>query len=268
MNASPVAPLVRGWVDLYTRGMPASVRAARRDEVEDDLWCQHDEAAALGRSPRSLGAEMLLRLLLGMPADISWRMTHRSDAAASGLERSSSMSTRVIGALAILAGASWATVAILVLGSGPAVLLGPNEPILSVIGLVGAAAFAGATVGIAWRYQDQLTALSALSGVLAGLGALFTALGGYAANLLLPIGSTVLAWGLARTGIVSRVLAIIHAASALAILASLIGSIVDYRSTVSSGLLVAIAIPYMLTWVAIGVSLLRGAPRASESAAG
>jgi hypothetical protein len=36
MSRSPVAAVVRGWVDLYTRGLPADLRAARRDEVDDD----------------------------------------------------------------------------------------------------------------------------------------------------------------------------------------------------------------------------------------
>ena len=37
MNGPGVTTLVRGWVELYTRGLPADVRAARRDEVDDDL---------------------------------------------------------------------------------------------------------------------------------------------------------------------------------------------------------------------------------------
>ena len=55
MNGSPVAGLVHAWVDLYTRGLPADARAARRDEIADDLWCEHAEAEASGRSSRSLG---------------------------------------------------------------------------------------------------------------------------------------------------------------------------------------------------------------------
>ena len=77
MNGSPVAALVRGWVSLYIRGLPADARTARRDEIDDDLWCEHAEAAGLGRSARSLDADLFLRLLFGMPADVSWRLTHR-----------------------------------------------------------------------------------------------------------------------------------------------------------------------------------------------
>jgi len=42
----------------------------RRDEIDDDLWCENAEAVAAGHSARSLDADLFLRLLLGMPADI------------------------------------------------------------------------------------------------------------------------------------------------------------------------------------------------------
>jgi hypothetical protein len=71
------ATLVRRWVGLYTRGLPAEVRDARRAEIESDLWSQSEEAALLGRAQRSVGTEMLARLVLGIPADIGWRQTHR-----------------------------------------------------------------------------------------------------------------------------------------------------------------------------------------------
>ena len=67
MNGSPVARIVRGWVDLYTRGLPADARASRRDEVADDLWCEQAKAAAAGRSDHSLDADLFLRLLFGIP---------------------------------------------------------------------------------------------------------------------------------------------------------------------------------------------------------
>jgi hypothetical protein len=265
MNASPVAALIRGWVDLYTRGMPAPVRAERRDEVDDDLWCQHEEAAVMGRSTRSLGAEILLRLLLGMPADVSWRLSHGR--AASGLERSSSMSTRVIGALAVIGGASWGMAAALVLVAGPSVVDGTEDYVTLALGLGGGVAFAAAAIGMAWRFQDQLSTIGALGGVLGGLGVLLATLGAYPAYLLFPVGSAALAWDLARTGILSRGLAIVHAVSAIGILVPFVGILIDYRA-MASGPLVVLAIPYMLTWVAIGVSLVRGVPRAHEPATG
>jgi hypothetical protein len=70
------ATLVRRWVGLYTRGLPAAVRDARRAEIESDLWAQSEEAEQLGQAPASVGIEMLTRLVLGIPADIGWRQSH------------------------------------------------------------------------------------------------------------------------------------------------------------------------------------------------
>ena len=77
MIANPAMTFVRRWVALYTRGLAPAERDARRDEIESDLWAHADEAAAMGRTPSALDAEMLVRLVLGMPADISWRRAHR-----------------------------------------------------------------------------------------------------------------------------------------------------------------------------------------------
>jgi hypothetical protein len=265
MNGSPVAAIVRGWVDLYTRGMPEPVRATRRDEVDDDLWCQLGEAAALGRSPRSLGAEMLLRLLFGMPADVSWRLSHAGTAAAD-VERNSSMSSRVIGALAVAGGASWGIAAFLVLIYGRSVVTGTNAAV-GVLGFGGGLAFAAATIGLVWRFQDRVSPGGAVGGVVAGFGVLLGSLGGYAAFPVFPVGSAVLAWDLARAGILSRALGIIHVVSAAGFLVTLVATVIDYQAMAIAPFVV-LAIPYLLSWVAIGASLLRGAPQAHEPAPG
>jgi hypothetical protein len=268
VNASPIAPLVRGWVELYTRGVPAALRAARRDEIDDDLWCQHEEGTALGRSRRSLDAEMFLRLLVGMPADISWRMSNGSGAPASGAERRSPVSIRVIGALAILAGASWGTSVLMVLALGDAAWEGPSGPLAGALGVFGGCAFAAAAIGLIWRFQDRLSSVGGIGGVLAGLGVLVGVLGGYAAFVLLPIGSALLAWDLGRTGILSRALSIVHAASAVAFLAPLIASQIDWQGVMANGVLIGLAVPYVLSWMAMGATLVRGVPRALKPAAG
>jgi hypothetical protein len=71
--------LVRGWVGLYTRGLPTDLRGARRAEIESDLWAHSEEANELGRPPLSVGIEMLTRLALGIHADILWRQSHRRE---------------------------------------------------------------------------------------------------------------------------------------------------------------------------------------------
>src|SRR5262245_34338785 len=61
---------VRWWTRLYTRGLPE--RAARLEEIESDLWeFAHDQTETHTLSP---GLHVLLRLLLGMPSDLVWRV--------------------------------------------------------------------------------------------------------------------------------------------------------------------------------------------------
>jgi hypothetical protein len=264
MNGSPVAALVRGWVGLYTRGLPAELRAARRDEIDDDLWCQHEEAAVLGRAARSLDADLVLRLLLGMPADISWRVTYRGKPAASSLERSSSMSTRTLGALAIFAGLAWGILFILYVPLGEAVWTG-DIAVAGVFGsLLAAIAFSAAAIGLVWRFQD-------LIGPLGGVGALLVTLGAFASMVgsivLMPIGSVMLMWELARIGVIQRLIAIAHLAAAVL---GGVGLVVGHPNTVdasSRALFVAILLPYVVTWIAIGVSLVRGIPQEASASA-
>ena len=69
--------MVRAWTRAYTWGMPALSRDVRRAQIESDLWeWQHDPDGA--SSPRAV-AHVLLRLLLGMPDDLFWRMTRVTD---------------------------------------------------------------------------------------------------------------------------------------------------------------------------------------------
>ena len=73
---SPAMPagLVRAWVRLYTAGLPADVRDERREEIDADLWEQAREAGMLARAPSDVRSQIVLRLLLGMPADVTWRI--------------------------------------------------------------------------------------------------------------------------------------------------------------------------------------------------
>jgi hypothetical protein len=178
------------------------------------------------------------------------------------------MSIRVIGTLAVLAGASWGITTILVLAFGESAWTGPNGAVVSAMGLGGGVAFVAAAIGLIWRFQDQVSFVGVAGGALAGLGVLLGVLGGYAAFAVFPIGSAALFWDLARAGILSRALSIVHALSGVAFLAPLIGTVVDYPAVIANNLLVALAIPYMLSWMAIGASLLRGVPHAHEPALG
>jgi hypothetical protein len=72
--------LARAWVRLYTRGVAAAARDARRGEIESDLWEQrHDERCA-GRPALRIAADLLGRVVRGAPSDLAWRIEHRTRA--------------------------------------------------------------------------------------------------------------------------------------------------------------------------------------------
>ena len=117
LSTAPPLPvsLVRAWVQLYTTGLPPALRAARREEIDADLWEQTREAAVLGGAPSEVRRQVLLRLLLGMPADVSWRVaqmgTRKRDHQTTGtgeLKVSSPNWIRGSGLAAIMGGALWA----------------------------------------------------------------------------------------------------------------------------------------------------------------
>ena len=249
MNGSPVAGLIRRWVDLYTRGLPADARTARRDEIDDDLWCEHAQAAAAGRSARSLDADLALRLLFGIPSDISWRLTHRRAPHPAIIEKS----TRIIGLLAIVAASSLFTLPILTGGTSDPVWAWVLIPIGSMI------AFIAAALGLALQFVDRIGRLGAFGAMLVPLGAAMI-VGASAVGLaVIPVGSAMLTWDLARTGVLSRRASIAHLAAAAILLTGL--AVVLFSQT-SFALAVVGAVSYLLSWIAIGVSLIRGVPQA------
>lgn len=59
---------VLAWVRVYTAGLAPPARNARRDEIASDTW---EEVRAGGDQT---AASLAARCLLGMPADIAWRV--------------------------------------------------------------------------------------------------------------------------------------------------------------------------------------------------
>jgi len=64
---------VRGWVEVYTVGLPAEMRRRRRDEVAGDLADETLDAIRRGRR-RGLFRQRMVRLASGIPADVLWRL--------------------------------------------------------------------------------------------------------------------------------------------------------------------------------------------------
>ena len=211
-----------------------------------------------GARPSALGSEMLVRLLFGLPADLSWRLAHGRNAEASALVRGSSMSTRVIGTLAVLAGIGWTAAMLFMVIYGEAAWTGSLAYLMMVFTLGAGLAFTATVVGLIWRFQEQLHRLGFLGGGTAGLGGFAAAFDGAWMILLLPVGSAALAWDLARIGVLSFRMAIFHALCAVALLVPLVGT---FAGNVAFGFdALVLAIPYPLTWIAIGATLLRDAP--------
>ncbi len=60
--------LVRGWVQLYTRGLAVDDRERRRLELDSDVWEHlHDPGE------QATGSAVFGRCLRGIPADVRWR---------------------------------------------------------------------------------------------------------------------------------------------------------------------------------------------------
>lgn len=77
--ARPAATLCQVWVGFYTWRLPAEAAKRRRDEIESDLFEHTREAGSAGATSHRLAAEILGRVLVGVPADLSWRRATRRE---------------------------------------------------------------------------------------------------------------------------------------------------------------------------------------------
>ena len=69
--------LVRAWTRAYTWCMPLPLRESRCAEIESDLWeHQRDPDGGRGLGP---AMQVLCRLLIGVPDDLSWRLEHAAE---------------------------------------------------------------------------------------------------------------------------------------------------------------------------------------------
>lgn len=273
MSAERSAALVRRWVGLYTLGLPPEVKQRRRDEIDDDLWCQLRDATEAGRNDGSLAGEIVMRLVLGLPADISWRATQRRKSPTFvAPERSPTMDTRAVVLLSFVGGICWAIWPI------PQAIVGrewpAGEPISAVLLLsvwFGTWGLAGAILALAVLIQDSIRMPF---GVVASIGAFVGAVsvfGAYAGVTAIPIASAAVVWEAARAGMLSRSVMRAHLAAASVLIATLI--ILLGVPTIMDTVWLAVAVlslvlPYAATWLAIGWSLRRVPVMSKESPAG
>jgi hypothetical protein len=111
------AALVRGWVALYTLGLPDALRARRRGELAADL--AEEAADAVRRATLTgLAGRRVVRLVMGVPSDLAWRLLDAPAMAAElRVQRPWVPPTRWI--LGLLAIAAIGTAGALVLVAGP-----------------------------------------------------------------------------------------------------------------------------------------------------
>jgi hypothetical protein len=273
MNAERSAGWVRSWVALYTRGLPADVRHDRSDEIESDLWSQLAESAESRQRDEGVGKEILARLLLGVPADITWRLDQRSGAPAPvpavGRPTAYARNVAISGAVGGVVWAIWIV---------PAIVQAENAwvgvpGILTMISLlVGAFGLSLATFGLVLGNIDRLHGIASMLGAIgAGFGLLITG-GVFWGFVLLPVGSAAVMWNLARLGVVSSRLARVHAGPGVLFA---IAAVLLLGNLIPPGSASPILYPllgigfeiYTLSWVAIGWSLRAGTWMPEEPAA-
>ena len=75
--ALPIAlALVRGWVYLYTLGLPTKLKERRRLELCSDVWEQQNAQKDDGYANEAIALRLFIRVVLGVPSDLSWRLQH------------------------------------------------------------------------------------------------------------------------------------------------------------------------------------------------
>ncbi|MGH7515648.1 MAG: hypothetical protein ACREOQ_22345 [Gemmatimonadales bacterium] len=66
--------VIKLWVWTYTSLLPGRIRARRRAELRSDLWEQEEDDRKQGFSRHAAALRLLVRALVGLPADIAWAL--------------------------------------------------------------------------------------------------------------------------------------------------------------------------------------------------
>lgn len=256
------AGIVRGWVDLYTRGLPAELRDGRRDEIAGDLWSQLEEAALIGRSDRATANEILVRLVAGIPADVSWRMAHRGEKPVEAKPSDDATGTVGLGWTAIFAGAG-------LMG----LLLRYSEVVTSDfvywVGVVAEVALGLVLAGLALGFQDRLGRRGLVAASAGALCAVFAGVGLWPLMFAIPFFSAPLLWDLAGERILGSWASWSHAVTAGAVTVIFIGFALgglQFQIPILGALAFSIWFAYPLTWILIGLSLIRRTKSPERSA--
>ena len=72
-----VRVMIFAWVWLYTLRLPVEDRDGRRAEIRSHVWEQAMDGQQAGYTPDLIAVQMVVQLLKGLPADLSWRFAAR-----------------------------------------------------------------------------------------------------------------------------------------------------------------------------------------------
>ena len=177
------------------------------------------------------------------------------------------MSIRTLGLLAIVAGSFPGLLFVLYEPMGDALWASGGGIVLLLGSFV---ALPAAALGLAWRFRDRLGPLGVVGAILMTVGTALVILAidlgpvPRAGFVVLPVGSAMLMWGLARAGVARR--AAIGQVLALILLMGL--GLLSPGQSIAAGIAIVVALfAYLLSWVAIGVSLIRGVQQAQATSA-
>ncbi len=138
--------IVRAWVWLYTIGLPRELRETRRTEIESDLWEHENDARDNGTPPVIAAMEIVLRALIGVPHDLSWRFEAIQTRRAADLKRRvttmalSPKQIRWMGLAGVFGGVLWSGSFLVSLDPGT-VVRGYGHIVLSILFVVGLLGF-------------------------------------------------------------------------------------------------------------------------------
>jgi len=105
MNAAldMVVGMTRSWVAVYTSGLPRELRNGRRAEIDSDLWEQQRTARLQDQPPGETALQLLARLVLGVPSDVTWRLeTGRSARSERSISMNESGTMRILVAVGVV----------------------------------------------------------------------------------------------------------------------------------------------------------------------
>ena len=103
--------VARWWVHAYTASLSTDARDGRRAEIESDLWEHLADAHASQQHRINTEIDVLARVLIGIPADLTWfRRVRRATTETSSMQHTTASTARAVSPVLAVAIAAALTV--------------------------------------------------------------------------------------------------------------------------------------------------------------